>query len=244
MKFVMDKPQYLKDGIKVISPLVLEARVKFSKEGIRIISSDLANVCMVIFKLVNTSFSKVECEEEVEIGLSLVILKDVLKKCGEKDILVFEDTKDGRFQLKIIGNSIKTFKIPIIDIDRESFDEPSINFDCSVIMKSSDLDDAIEVAGTFSESFSLIVDKKLTFKTDNKGTETTSEISKDIKIEMSKEQVKSSYSVEYMNKLVAGSIISDRVKIQLGDNFPIKLEYMAQDKIQLYFILAPRVENE
>ena len=43
---------------------------------------------------------------------------------------------------------------------------------------------------------------------------------------MSKEQVKSSYSVEYMNKLVAGSIISDRVKIQLGDNFPIKLEFI------------------
>src|SRR3990167_1086402 len=244
MKFVMDKPQYLKDSINIISGLVAECRIKFSNKGIRLLSSDPANVCMVMFRLLDTSFSKIECDKEQEIGLSIIVLKDILRKCGEKDIIILEDLEDGRFQIKIQSKVNKVFKMPTIDIDKESIDEPNPTFDCVVKMKSNDLNDAIDAVSTFSESFHLIANKKtLIFKADNKGNDSVAEI-KDADIKNEKEEVESGYSIDYLEKLIVSSKISEDVTLSFGQVFPLKLEYKSADKIQLSFILAPRVEND
>ena len=56
------------------------------------------------------------------------------------------------------------------------------------------------------------------------------------------QEVKSKFSVEYLKKFVAASKLCDTVNINLGSNYPLKLEYKTEN-FELSYILAPRVED-
>ncbi|MCK5107122.1 MAG: hypothetical protein KAQ83_00160, partial [Nanoarchaeota archaeon] len=58
--------------------------------------------------------------------------------------------------------------------------------------------------------------------------------------------VRSKYSIEYLKKMINGSKISGdgNVLIQFNKDYPLKLEYKTINKVQITFILAPRVEND
>jgi hypothetical protein len=44
--------------------------------------------------------------------------------------------------------------------------------------------------------------------------------------------------------MISGSKIADKVTIRFNKDYPLKLDYVAMDKVSLSFILAPRVEND
>jgi hypothetical protein len=44
--------------------------------------------------------------------------------------------------------------------------------------------------------------------------------------------------------MIQGGKISSTVQIQFSKDYPLKLEYKELDKIQMVFILAPRIEND
>ena len=59
-----------------------------------------------------------------------------------------------------------------------------------------------------------------------------------------KNSYKAKYSIEYLKKMISGGKLADEVTVQFSKDYPLKLEYIAIDKLRLAFILAPRVENE
>jgi len=67
----------------------------------------------------------------------------------------------------------------------------------------------------------------------------------DTKIKMEGDsKIKSKYSIEYLKKIIKGSKISDNALIQFSNDYPLKVQYKLTDKLDLEFILAPRVQNE
>ena len=44
--------------------------------------------------------------------------------------------------------------------------------------------------------------------------------------------------------MILGSKLTDRVSLHFNNDYPLKLEYKAVDKLMLSFILAPRVDND
>ena len=62
MKLSLTEPKFLKDSITIISDLVNEARFKITKQSIELVAMDPANVAMVIFKLLSSSFVEYEVE--------------------------------------------------------------------------------------------------------------------------------------------------------------------------------------
>lgn len=66
-----------------------------------------------------------------------------------------------------------------------------------------------------------------------KGTDTLTNLN-------AKEIVSARYSLEYLKKMIKASRISDKVKIMLGKDFPIRL-FFENENASLSLILAPRV---
>ncbi|HII72199.1 TPA: hypothetical protein HA265_05585 [Candidatus Woesearchaeota archaeon] len=60
----------------------------------------------------------------------------------------------------------------------------------------------------------------------------------------SHDTIKAKYSIEYLKKMITASKLADDVTIQFNNDYPLKLEYKAVDKLFLSFILAPRVESD
>ena len=62
--------------------------------------------------------------------------------------------------------------------------------------------------------------------------------------ETGEENVKSKYSIEYLKKISKASKLADNVLLQFSNDYPLKAEFKAKDKLDLVFILAPRVSEE
>lgn len=248
MKLTLAEPKYFKESITIISDLVNEARFKITPDAMELVAMDPANVAMVIFRLLSSSFTEYDVKKEVDLAVSLSNLKEMLRRVSPSDMLILELDPDNKLKIQIKGASTRTFSLPIIDIEEKEQKIPDLKFPVTVKTKATMLNDAIEDVDIVGESVTFVVEpKKLVIRAEGELSEANIEIkeSDDTKITSnSSDKVKAKYSIEYLKKMIDGSKLADDVVIHFDKDYPLKLDYNVVDKLQLSFVLAPRVENE
>ena len=247
MRLVLADPALLKDSISVISDLVSEARFKVSRDGLELTAMDPANVAMVVFKLLSSSFTEYELAENKDICVNLASLKQVLKRAGASDFVVLE-LEENKLKIQLRGSSTRTFSLPLIDLEDREQRVPNLEFPISINTQSSVFNDAIADADIVAESITLTADAdKVNVIAEGDLSKANIEIkpSESTKIKSdTSAKVKSKYSLEYLKKMINGSKLASDVNIYFSQDYPLKLEYKVVDKLLLSFILAPRVEND
>lgn len=242
MKITLAEPRFFKDSISIISELVTEASFKINKDGLEMVAMDPANVAMVMFKLLASNFSEFEVENET-IAINLNNLKQILRRVKSNDTLTLE-TQENKLKVQLKGSTVRTFKIPIIDLEEREQRVPDLEFAASVKMNSSLMNDLIEDAEIVAESVAFIAEpERLQVVAEGDLSNVKVEVDKEVSIKCSG-KVKSKYSIEYMKKMISGSKLSNEVVMNFGNNYPLKLDYEVVDKLILSFILAPRVDND
>src|SRR3989344_2590408 len=104
MKLTLTEPRYLKDSILIISELVNEVNLKFSKDKMELVAVDPATVAMVIFKLLSSAFSEYTVDKERTIGISLDALTQILRRAKPTDILTLElDEEKNKLNILLKG---------------------------------------------------------------------------------------------------------------------------------------------
>ncbi|MBR9692262.1 proliferating cell nuclear antigen (pcna) [Candidatus Woesearchaeota archaeon] len=247
MKLSLAEPKYFKDSVSVISELVNEARFKITPNAVELVAMDPANVAMVIFKLLSSSFTEYDVKEETELAINLGNLKQILRRAKPDDMLSME-LADNKLKIQLKGRSTRTFSLPIIELDEKEQKIPDLTFPLSIKTTSAILNDAIEDVDIVADSVSFIAEpKKLTVQAEgdlsNAHIEIDADDSTKIDVEGS-DKIKSKYSIEYLKKMMAGAKLADEVTIKFNKDYPLKLEFKEVDKVLLSFILAPRVEND
>lgn len=248
MRLTLAEPGYLKESISIISDLVNEARFKITPNAIELVAMDPANVAMVVFKLLSSSFTEYDVKKDTEIAINLSNLKQVLRRASPKDMLTLELDADNRLKVTLKSNTTRTFNLPIIDLEEKEQKVPDLKFPVSVKTSSSILNEAIADVDVVGESVAFIAEpKKFSLQAEGDMNRAKIDIKEDEETKVSTstdEKVKAKYSIEYLKKMINGSKLSDEVIIQFNKDYPLKLEYKAVDKVMLSFILAPRVEND
>lgn len=244
MKLVLSETKLIKEPVTIINDLVNEARFKVKKDSMELIAMDPANVAMVVFRLLSSSFIEYTVKEETVLGLNLNDFKQVLRRIKANDNLVLE-VSENKLKLTLQGNSVRTFFLPLIDLDEREQKIPELKFKAQVKCPSTMLNDAIEDVEIISESVSFQSDdKKFVISASGDSKKANIEIKSDENVAIkSEEKVKSKYSIEYLKKMIQASKISNNVEISFSKDYPLKLEYKEIDKIQMIFILAPRIEE-
>jgi len=247
MKLTLAEPTYLKESVSIISDLVNEARFKITPDAIELVAMDPANVAMVIFKLLSSSFTEYDVKEEQEISINLSNLKQILRRAGSNDMLTLE-IEDNKLKIQLKGDSTRTFNLPLIEIEEKEQKVPELKFPVTIRTAASVLNNAIDDAAVVAESVTFEAEpKKFTVSAQGDLSQARIEIKESdntkIKVDGSG-KIKSKYSIEYLKKMMAGSKLAEEVSIQFNKDYPLKLEYKTVDKVMLSFVLAPRVENE
>ena len=245
MRLTLAEPSYLKESIAIISDLVNEARFKVTPNAIELVAMDPANVAMVIFKLLSSSFTEYNVSKEIEIGVNLANMKQILRRASPKDMLTIE-LDENRLKLELRSNTTRTFYLPIMELEEKDQKIPDLKFPVKIVTTSSILNEAISDVDVVGESVAFIAEpKKFTLSAEGDLNQAKIEIKEDeaTKIQAD-DKVKSKYSIEYLKKMISGSKISDEVTIQFNKDYPLKIEYKKVDKVMLSFILAPRVDND
>ena len=247
MILTLAEPSYLKESIAIISDLVNEARFKITPNAIELVAMDPANVAMVVFKLLSSSFTEYDVKKDIEIAINLANLKQVLRRASPKDMLTIE-LEEGRLKITLKSNTTRTFNLPIIDLEEKEQKVPDLKFPVTIKTSSSILNEAIADVDVVGESVAFIAEpKKFTLHAEGDLNQAKIEIKEDDETKVSingDERVKAKYSIEYLKKMINGSKLSDDVVIQFSKDYPLKLDYKTVDKVMLSFILAPRVEND
>lgn len=248
MRLTLAEPGYLKESISIISDLVNEARFKITPNAIELVAMDPANVAMVIFKLLSSTFTEYDVNKDIEIAINLSNLKQVLRRASPKDILTLEMSADNRLKIELKSNTVRTFNLPLIELEEKEQKVPDLKFPITIKTSSSTLNEAIADVDIVGESVAFIAEpKKFTLQAEGDLNQAKIEIKEDDNTKVSTNsdaQVKAKYSIEYLKKMINGSKLSDEVVVQFNKDYPLKLEYKAVDKVMLSFILAPRVEND
>jgi len=245
MKLTLAEPTYLKDSISIISELVTEGRFRITPDAVELVAMDPANVAMVIYKLLSSCFVEYEVEKDADLCINLDSLKQVLRRSKGSDAITLETDEGNTLNITLKGKTKRTFSIPLIEMDEKEQKVPDLTFPVIIDMKGDQLSEAIEDISVVSESVNFICEpKKLTVKGEGDFSKASVEISEGAEITNDdKDPVQSKYSVEYLKKMIPGSKLTNEVKIMFDKDYPLKLDFREVDKVQLSFILAPRVEN-
>ena len=248
MKLALADPRYLKDSIAIISELVTEAKFKVTKDALELVAMDPANVAMVIFKLLSSSFTKYEVQDAEELAINLNNLKQILRRANADDMLLLETTEDNKLKIQMRGITVRSFSIPTLELEEKEQRVPELSFPIHVEMDSTMLSSAMEDVNVVAESVTLLGEHgQLSVKAEGDLSKAFIEIKPDdstiIKAEPDK-KFKAKYSLEYLKKMIQGGKLTNRVSLYFNTDYPLKLEYKVTDRLLMSFILAPRVDND
>ncbi len=248
MKLTIAEPKYFKESVSIISELVNETRIKVTKDGLELVAMDPANVAMVIFKLLASSFTEYKIDKETEIAINLNHLKQVLRRTKPNDLISIELGDNNKLKIQLRSGSTRTFFIPLMEFEEREQKVPELEFPVMIETPSAVLDEAIGDADIVAEAVSFVAGKdKFSLYAEGDLSRAHIELKVDGTTKIRNEsggEVKAKYSLEYLKKMIQGSKIADNVTIQFSKDYPLKLNYNTVDKVMLSFILAPRVEND
>lgn len=247
---IMKDSKGFRDSIEIISQLIDDGLFNIKKDGIELNAADRTMVSFVDFKLKAAAFDKYECEKDTTVGLNLLNLLTILKRADTDDKMTLTlNESDSIMEVVFEGSSVRKFSIPLLQISKR--DVPDIEqllkkFTATAEVSSDVFEQGISDAEIVADSviIELSPDKLRMYSEANnskselklfKGTDTL------VNLETA-DTVSSRYSLDYLKKMIKGSKVSDKVKIMLGKDFPLRMVFESGN-VFLGTILAPRVSE-
>ena len=239
------KSEYLKQLLEIIRNLTNEVKFSISDTALKIKAVDTAHVAMVDLTLKKDGFEEYKADD-CELGIDLEKLNDVLKLAGGSDILSIEHDEDKNRLITKVGNI--TRRMSLLDASVLTDPKvPNLNLPVKIKLKAGELLQGIRASEPIADHISLIATAD-GFELASQGdTDSVSlKLPKDMleKIECA-ETVKSLFALDYFSKMIKAVGPSESVLMNLGTDYPVKLEFsFADENGSAIYLLAPRIESE
>ena len=241
------EPRLLNAAISVLSDFITEASFSFQKDGIKLHALDPANISMVIMNILPTAFQEFKVEQPVDITLNLEALKQALKRAKPTDPVTLTLDKN-KLRITIIGKSTKNFYVPLLEREGKERKVPALDFMATVELDAIEFRDYIDDASIAGDAVIFEADK-------NNFTITAGDLGSKVSILLTKgndpllqlaagDLVRATYSVEYLKKMARSAALAEAVTVQFAKDYPMRLDFRSLNKMQMTFILAPRIENK
>ena len=248
-KAELEEVGLVKDSMKTISDLISEGLFQLTDDGIQLIAADPAMVALVDFKLEEEVFEDYELDEETKVGLNLENFYSILRRANSSDTITFElDEDESKFHITMEGASTRNFSLPILNLSED--DIPStdqLDFSVEAELEASVLEGAIKDAMVVSDSVTVSADSdSINIVSEGDQSNVDFEIDSDAEgvIALEGSEASSMFSLDYLSKMIKGKALSDTLAVKLGDDFPMRLEFVVPDEADLSFVLAPRIEED
>lgn len=241
-------PKLFRDCIDTISQLIDDGILKIKKNGIELVSADRATVAVVDFKIVSEAFEEYKCDNETSIGLNMLNFLTILKRAGSDDKMTLAlDEKSNRLDINFQGKSVRKFSIPLLEISQEEIPPiDQLQFSAMAEVKSDIMEQGINDADIVADSVVIQIGDgfRMIAESDSNKAELNLERGNESLVNLDYKNVsKSRYPLDYLKKIIKAGRISDKAKISLGMDYPMKMEFAGRG-VTLNFIVAPRVSED
>jgi proliferating cell nuclear antigen len=241
MKFEISNNRIIKDCLETICIIIDELVFEADSEGIRLRALDKSHITFIDLEWNNNLFEAYQCNEPTSFCVDASELLKIIKRSKPNDVLTVEG--DERNLIIIYdGDSRRTFKLRLIDVEYETPVPPTVNYPVHLSIPTDVFNDALIDAELYGEKISLSVDNDY-FITSADG-EFGVNHNRYLHGESIGDYVKSTYAIPKIKEMLKGKSLSHEVKLGLGDNLPLTLEYHSPtNDYKLGFLLAPRIDS-
>ncbi len=238
------KADILKQIVDVVSTLVDEAKFNVDADGVSLKAVDPAHVAMIELTLGKGAFESYE-GEETELGIDIEKLKEILKLAHAGDSVSLEHNEDKNQLIIKIGDV--TRRMSLVDTAGMSDPKvPNIELPTTMRLKAEELNYGIKASESVSDHIALVADES-SFEMSSEGDSDSVDYrlpkEKLISLE-AKGKVRSLFPLDYFSNMARAIAGGSEVKLNLGNNYPVKLEFdIAGGNGHVRYLLAPRVES-
>jgi proliferating cell nuclear antigen len=209
---------------------------------------DPAHVCLVNFELKKDEFEFFDIDQPLEFVFDMEKFNSILDRLNPKDSLSLEyEDESTRIYLVISGEFPRTFFMDLLDAtDTSKVKIPKMDFNTEIKLNSSILRNLIRDVETIKggEVTFEIIGENLSMKSTGEGGGVEGKFNKSHMIEFKNVgPLSNTYSMEYLSNIIRGSSLADEVKIEMGNNIPLKIEFRANG-LKLEYMLAPKIKEE
>ena len=233
MEIKIDNAKYFGECVRAIAPLVDEANLKFSKEGLSVLSLDKTSVALVDFNMPSKAFSKYEVENE-SIGINIENFNKIISRARDGESLTINKAKTKITAVFASGNSKRKYLINTIDVKETKDIVPKVDAKIDIIGSelSNELNDAVSISNFVTLSLS-----KSGFEVYAKGdiAEMQNECNPD---KISEKEAKGTFNLEYLRAMIKGCDKDSTINLTLANNEPLSIAYNIGEA-RLRFVLAP-----
>lgn len=237
----------LTDSISTIAELIDEGIFKISKDGISMIAADRAMVAVVDFKILSSAFDKYEVDKEQSIGLNISNLLSVLKRASGEDEATF-NLQDAKLEIVLENASRRRFVLPLLDLSQEEVPPiDQLEFTSRAQLNPRVIESGVADAEVVSDSVLFeATPTRFGMKAEGDISSSQLELEKgnEALVELKTDgEIRARYPLDYLKKIIKAAKIADSIAIEWGQDYPMKLSFKAMDKVNLQFVLAPRVSE-
>lgn len=243
----LDDVSLLRDSIAAVSELIDEVELHVRAGGMKMIAADKAVVVVVDFFLSKDAFREYNYEEDTRIGLNLANFLQILRRASPSDRLKMR-LEGNKLHLILEGESLRSFTLPLIDVSREETPPlDKLEFPATFSMNSEIFSSGVDDAELVGDSIVLTVRKdRFMMKSESDSSAAQLEIvpgGESLRAVNINEPVRARYSIDYLKKIMKAKKLAENVSISMGSDYPVKLHFEVAGKMDLGFVLAPRVEE-
>jgi proliferating cell nuclear antigen len=214
---ILDNSKTWKQIVDALATLLTEAHFLVNTDGISLIQYDSSRAAMVDLFLPSGIFQEYNCKGEHDISLGLDELGKVSKRMAGDDRLEFDlDQSQNRFEIKMVGQAERTFKIQLLTPPEERTQKISPTKDSLSFGGVGDVGEA-EVSLKLGDD-SLLHDLEV------------------------KQEAISMYALSYLAE-ISKALSSDNLTLRMTGNKPVMLEFPIAEGGIISFLLAPRIER-
>lgn len=248
LKVTLANSDVFKNSMGIISEIIDEGVFKFDSNGLSLLAPDRTMVAVVDFKLPSSAFEEYLVPSPRDVGLNMANLFSVLKRIKGNDKLTLS-LADGsnKLEISVEKDNKRKFELPLIDIKMEKPPIDQLVFPARLDLDSASLEEGIEDASIVSDSIVLEANPDM-FKLWAKGDISSSHLelakgSNSLLALNVPQAIRARYPIDYLKKMVKACKLTGQVAVEFGTDYPLRLAFKQIDKLNLSFILAPRVEE-
>ena len=240
------KSEHIKDITTALKAMVSEAKWNLTPEGITIKAVDPANVAMVSLDIKKEAFEAYEATDG-ELGIDLTKLGGLLDM-AEKDSIVELELDEVAHKLRVRMGTLQ-YTMALLDPStiRKEPKVPNLDLPGTIIIKGEDIRRAVKASLTVGDYMTIGIEGESCVMTADGDTDAVKlELLKTELIEITNtgKDIKSLYSIDYLDKIGKIAAKVAQVTIHIGQDFPCKIGFdMFGGNGTVSYMIAPRVES-
>ena len=245
-----------KSIMNFIANIIGDGNFSFTEEGITFTSMDSSQISLIDMLIPKQFFSAYNPQAEdgtfITLGINIKLLVKVLNRANKNDEIILKVGDNDNIDLSFVTSKYnKCYCLKLMDISDSGISPFDADSPVEITIESKYFSELVNDFNDIAEDITFKITKdaeeegqniSLTGKGDMSGLEMVL-CNEDLEIEGIKD-VKLDFAIKNLLNFTRGSSINKQMRIQLDNDFPMKLTYPIFDDGYIEYYIAPRVEED